>query len=256
MSHIFYCSILLVLTFFTLSGNAEYKSAFGQVEPKQSNIRRLDYEGFTIWLDCSKRSAVKFMYNAQRDTGNHKRYSRFFIDPNVPSECQQYSGKTYGQGYDRGHLVPANHLDFSKSAIKASNTMTNITPQSAKMNRGAWLMTEEITECYRDIDELLIIGGVLWSKQNKSGSQFINSHGIKTPSAFWKVIIRGVGSNLRTIAWIIPNAKTAKRKILDQYIVSILEIERLTGQKIPVPEYEKENKPDNSWLLPRGCNKG
>jgi endonuclease G len=30
------------------------------------------------------------------------------------------------------------------------------------MNCGAWLLTEEITECYRDIDELLIMGGVLW----------------------------------------------------------------------------------------------
>jgi endonuclease G, mitochondrial len=29
------------------------------------------------------------------------------------------------------------------------------------MNRGAWLRTEEIVECYRNMDELLIIGGVI-----------------------------------------------------------------------------------------------
>jgi len=39
--------------------------------------------------------------------------------------------------------------------------MINILPQAASMNRGAWVLTEEKTECYRDIDELLIIGDVL-----------------------------------------------------------------------------------------------
>ncbi|CAK0752970.1 hypothetical protein CCP3SC5AM1_1940006 [Gammaproteobacteria bacterium] len=30
------------------------------------------------------------------------------------------------------------------------------------MNRGAWLMTEEIIECYRDISNLEVIGGPIW----------------------------------------------------------------------------------------------
>ena len=69
------------------------------------------------------------------------------IDPKVSPSYQQLSAKTYkkkGQRYDRGHLVLANHMDYSKLA---------------SMNRGAWLLTKEITKCYRDIDEPLIIGG-------------------------------------------------------------------------------------------------
>ena len=34
-----------------------------------AEVKRLDYEGFTVWLDCDKRGAVKFRYNAQRDQG-------------------------------------------------------------------------------------------------------------------------------------------------------------------------------------------
>ncbi|NOR70648.1 MAG: DNA/RNA non-specific endonuclease [Methylomarinum sp.] len=223
-----------------------------------NNFLKLDYEGFTVWLDCDRRGAVKFQYNAQRDTGNFKRSSRFFIDPNVPKSCQQYSDKSYkakGQRYDRGHLVPANHLDYSKTAIKGSNTMTNILPQAANMNKGAWLLTEEITECYRDIDELLIIGGVIWGN-NSDKDYFVKSHGVKTPDAFWKVIIRGVGADERAIAWIIPNSQTAKRKQLDSYLVTVNEIERVTGEQIPVADYAKHDKPDRSWMIPRGCNKG
>jgi endonuclease G len=172
----------------------------------------------------------------------------------VAASCQQLSAKTYkqkGQRYDRGHLVPANHLDYSKVAIRQSNFMTNILPQVANMNRGAWLLTEEITECYRDIDELLIIGGVLWG-DNPNDDFFTTSHGVKTPDAFWKVIIR----NDRVIAWIIPNSADAKRKRLDEYIVTIQELELVTGESVPIDEYLKLEKPRHSWIIPRGCNKG
>lgn len=198
---------------------------------------------------------MKFQYPAQHDNGSFKRYKKFHIDRDVPRECQQTSYKGYGHKYDRGHLVPANHLDYSKTAIKQSNFMTNILPQAANMNRGAWLMTEEITECYRDIDELLIIGGVI-SGTNHDDDYFVKSHGVATPDAFWKVIIRGIGSDERVIAWIVPNSQLAKRKQLDKYLVTVDEIERITGEKIPVADYAKHDKPSHSWMIPRGCNKG
>ena len=56
---------------------------------KRESVMQLEYEGFTVWVDCEKRGAVKFQYNAQRDTRNHKRSSDFFLDPNVSKECQQ-----------------------------------------------------------------------------------------------------------------------------------------------------------------------
>lgn len=222
---------------------------------RSASLLQLDYEGFTVWLDCEKRGAVKFRYNAQRDTGSTKRYDKFFLDPNVPSECQQTSAKAYGHNYDRGHLVPANHLDSSPSSIKATNTMTNILPQAANMNRGAWLLTEEIIECYRDIDELLVIGGVIWGN-NLKDDYFIESHGVNTPDAFWKVVIRGTGQNEKAIAWIVPNSQDATKNNLDRFLVSIDEVERTTGEKIPVADYAKHEKLSQSWMVPRGCNKG
>lgn len=192
---------------------------------------------------------------AQRDTGNFKRYDDFFLAPDVPAECQQKSTKAYSHGYDRGHQVPANHLDSSDKAIKQTNYMTNILPQAAQMNRGAWELTEEIIECYRDIDELLVMGGVIWGS-NPNDDYFLDSHGVETPDAFWKVVIRGTGQDERVIAWIVPNTTEATRKNLDKYLVAVDELEHLTGEKIPVAEYAKHEKPSSSWLVPHGCNKG
>lgn len=64
------------------------------------------------------------------------------LDLNVSADCQQFSDKAYGHGYDRGCQVPANHLDYSNAAIKQSNYMTNILPQISQMNHGAWLLTD------------------------------------------------------------------------------------------------------------------
>jgi endonuclease G len=219
------------------------------------NILKLDYEGFMVWLDCERHGAVKFQYNAQHDMGSEARASSFRMDPDVPRECQQRSAAAYGNGYDRGHQVPANHLDASPVAIRQGNFMTNILPQVSQMNRGAWLLTEEIVECYRDIDELLVIGGVIWGN-NPDDDYFLQSHGVATPDAFWKVIIRGTGEDERAIAWIVPNSTEATKRNLDRYLVTIDEIERLTGEKIPVADYAKHDKPSASWMIPSGCDKG
>lgn len=222
---------------------------------QQGNLLEVDYEGFTIWLDCLQRAPMKFRYNVQRDNGNEARAKDFSLDPSVPRECQQTNTAAYGHGYDRGHQVPANHLDASSVAIKQSNYMTNILPQAAQMNRGAWLQTEEIIECYRDIDELLIIGGVIMGN-NPADDYFIQSHGVKTPDAYWKVIILGTGQDERAIAWVVPNTTEATRKHLDSYLVSVDELERVTGETIPVADYAKHDKPSASWIIPSGCNKG
>lgn len=151
--------------------------------------------------------------------------------------------------------MPANHLDYSKVAIKQSNYMINILPQASNMNRGAWLLTEEIIECYRDIEDLLVIGGSIWGN-NKKNDYFVGTHGVRTPKAFWKVVIRGGVNDTRVIAWIVPNTAEAKRKKLDDYLVSVNDIEKITGEKIPVPDYAKHDTLSHSWMIPKGCNKG
>jgi endonuclease G, mitochondrial len=220
-----------------------------------SKVIKVDYTGFTVWLDCKRRGAVKFQYNAQHDTGNLPRSKNFYLDPKIPAGCQQTSSKGYNQGYDRGHLVPANHLDYSKQAVHETNSMANILPQAASMNRGAWLLTEEIVECYRDIDELLVIGGVMWG-DNADDDYFISDHRVATPDAFWKVVIRGSGEDERAIAWIVPNLDEATMDQLDTYIVSIDELEKMTGEKIPVADYVKHEPEPASWLIPHGCDRG
>ena len=229
--------------------------ALAYLSPAAAEVLRLDYEGFTVWLDCERRGAVKFRYNAQRDQGDLERSSAFRLDPNVPGRCQQTSTGPYQHSnpeYHRGHLVPANHLDHSKTAMRQSNFITNILPQTQTLNLGAWKRTEIITECYRDFDELLVIGGVIWGN-NAKDDHFVQSHGVATPDAFWKLIVRGTD---RVIAWVIPNTTEARSKKLDDYLVTVEELEQRTGESFPeAPAFRRAEKPEVSWLTPIGCDR-
>lgn len=72
--------------------------------------------------------------------------------------------------------------------------------------------------------------------------------------AFWKLIIRGQD---RVLAWIIPNTAQATKQRLDRYLVTVEELEKRTGETFPeVPEYTQADKPERSWMIPIGYNRG
>ena len=173
------------------------------------------------------------------------------------TSAKAYPADSDGSKYDRGHMVPANHLDYSTAAAKSSNAMSNILPQHYGLNRGAWLLTEEIVECHRDVEPLSVVGGAIY--HNLDGydnfahfDNALESHGVRTPAFYWKVI-RGSSGGL--IAWILPN-RDVKRADLDEWIVSVADIEAATGVHFPgLNEEEKSRSPAASWALPSGCDK-
>ena len=216
------------------------------------NIQMREFKLFTDWLSCEERGAVLFYYKTVPDTGNLPRLSSFRFDPEFPRECQQKSSNAYGSIYDRGHLVPANHLDHDSVAIAQSNYMTNILPQYAQLNRGAWLVSEEITECYRDLYDLEVIGGIIMGDDTENDI-FLQSHGVRTPDWFWK-IIRNLDTD-EVIAWIMPNDATAIRSAVDKYLVSVAEIEEKSGFYFPeLSDKQRRSVETISWSLPKGCD--
>ena len=203
------------------------------------------YDDFTLWLDCENRVAVRFQYQLDKDVGNEPRKNNYRLDPELSEDCQQKTEKVYtkythlNETYDRGHLVPFNHMDHSASSSGETNYMTNILPQVHKMNSGAWYQTELISECFRDYYALEIIGGAIWDED----SQYLKKHAIRVPKHFWKVIVRGD----EIIAWIIPNSKEGTEERIDDFLVSVKEIEERIDGVIPVPDVLKGKKVEKFW---------
>jgi endonuclease G len=115
------------------------------------------------------------------------------------------------------------------------------------MNQGAWRQTEDIIECLRDRVVLQVWGGAVWTNAT---NEFVASHGMQTPSAFWKVVIRT--DTRDAIAWIVPNKTNMGRPKLDSTIKTVAEVEELTGMFFNA--VNKTVKPLKSWPKPLPCS--
>ena len=242
--------LILILLFATFASHAE--------------LIRKEYNGFTVWVDCDRGGAQVAYYRATVDTANHGRSSGFKFDTSVPPECQPRSIETYRNNtvpantgyYDIGHLVPANHLDYSKQSVADSFYVTNTLPQQSSFNRyGAWAYTEKLTECYRDMGNLDVWAGVLWGN-NSSDDFFLNTHGIATPDYWWKVVIWMETGEY--VAWIMPNNKASKAGKINSYLVSIEELAN-AGAYLPnfeyvIPPQMISVRPSSSWPVKQAGN--
>ncbi|GMH65358.1 hypothetical protein TrRE_jg9902, partial [Triparma retinervis] len=273
-------------------------------------LTQLNYEFGTVWNDCAYNGPVRFAYNAVCDGGCQKRAHGFKLSPKKyfpdgdDEGCQQKNGKSYPKyclspqkdgkawslsglkskeikeacqvklGHDRGHQIPANNFDYSKSVCKQTNYMTNILPQADMMNRGAWLKTEMMGECWRQHAPLTIIGGAVflegsgktvadipeWEGDDRS-DWFVETHKVKNPAYQWKLMYSAATDKQKAdaIAFWMPNHESATNKKIDDYVVSIKMLEDNLAEwgspeVFDVGGIDKEFW-GYAWKDPAGCNR-
>lgn len=221
------------------------------------------YGGFELLYDCSQHTALRYEYVLNADTGVLLRPANFTLDLTLPAGCaQQGSTGTYASvraGWDRGHLVSSNHMDYNAAYLLRANYMSNVVPQVSTFNQGIWLDAENVAECWRDIAPVRVVGGVVYDDPSND-AYFMASHGIATPDWFWKVVITTDPTTKATkaIAWRIPNRNNLAP--LDSYLVSIDALEQWLGGAMigiddsTVPAGVKAVKPATTWPQPAGCS--
>eukprot|EP00339_Tiarina_fusa_P025946 CAMPEP_0117014968 /NCGR_PEP_ID=MMETSP0472-20121206/12040_1 /TAXON_ID=693140 ORGANISM="Tiarina fusus, Strain LIS" /NCGR_SAMPLE_ID=MMETSP0472 /ASSEMBLY_ACC=CAM_ASM_000603 /LENGTH=589 /DNA_ID=CAMNT_0004718651 /DNA_START=32 /DNA_END=1801 /DNA_ORIENTATION=+ len=254
-----------------------YSTTSSPAAPPPSGPISRKYQAYELELECGASAgyAVRFTYElVGPDLGNQARPSSFYKDGAVPNNCQQLSRLGYSHPncgstgrktnefcFDRGHLVMANHLDNDAVTIFESNMMTNILPQAAGFNQagGAWIHTENIIECSRDLGNIqkqVVFGGALFS--DSSNDYFLASHGIPTPETFWKVLIRYYTDGTQEVlSWLLPNHYTSTDDKMSLYISRIAAIQALTGDAMPeLPTSYTEITDEAAWdNALSGCDK-
>jgi len=155
---------------------------------------------------------------------NVSRSGNFRPDPKVrKGSASKYDYK--GSGYDRGHLVPAGDMNFNKKAMSETFYMSNMSPQIRNFNGGIWRELEENVRdwAYRN-EHLYVVSGPVLTKPIR---EQIGDNKVSVPEEYYKVILDYTGRELKGIAFLMPNEKSAKR-IMD-YAVTIDEVEDATG---------------------------
>jgi len=165
---------------------------------------------------------VFYKLDTHAASGNFKR-PYFISDPSVKTKSADY--KNYkNSGYDKGHLCPAGDMKFSKEAYDDTFYTSNIAPQKSEFNGGIWNRLENKTrywaEKYNGI--YVVTGGVL-----KDNLKTIGNEKVAVPEFFYKILFSEQNGKYKMIAFLMPNEMSAKP--LYEYVVSVDEIEKLTG---------------------------
>ncbi len=199
----------------------------------QRSVFAMDYDdktGEPNWVSWDLTAA---------DIGPAKRSPAFHPDAELPSGFQHVTSADYKQsGFDRGHMCPSADRTDNAADNEMVFAMSNIIPQAADNNQGVWENLEaDCRDMARAGNELLILCG----PADFSG-QHINQNGpVMVPSHTWKIVVevpKGSGSLLsritpatRVIAVNIPNLAGVRHDPWTKYLVSVNQLEALTGLK-------------------------
>ena len=194
--------------------------------PAPDDIRILDRGEFLIgWSDKLRHPvwcAYHVVRDARYDAGTRPSFTK---DKGVPSA--PHPNDYTKSGYDRGHMVPnyAIATRYGDTERRKTFRMSNIAPQTAALNRGAWRNLEHrIADLWpARYGEVWVIVGCI-----SNGREKIAGTGIDIPTEYYQVVIAQEGMDVRAFAVLlkqeVPWCAWEARNL-----VTIDELERRTG---------------------------
>lgn len=158
--------------------------------------------------------------------------SSFLPDTSIPKGFRSEDSDYTGSGFDRGHMAPAADMKRSQRVMDESHLLSNIAPQvGIGFNRDIWAALEDAARGWVvQRGTLTIITGPVFAVAN--GRVTYETRGgdvVAVPTHFFKIVVdMNDPNNPQALAFLLPNQKITGKKIED-FLVSIDEIERLTG---------------------------
>ena len=149
----------------------------------------------------------------------------YFLDLQAEEPRQQlmdWPNNEYGM--EHGHLCPAADNRWSMAAMNQSFLLTNMCPQTHKLNSGVWQSLEDDCRNWAiRYGEIFIATGPIFYN---GISRTIGKGKVGVPDAFYKVIFRMYPTK-ETIGFIYPNEGSYGERI--EYVKTVDEIESITG---------------------------
>ncbi|MBF4470042.1 DNA/RNA non-specific endonuclease [Flavobacterium sp. HJJ] len=154
---------------------------------------------------------------------HHYERPYFKQDPLIDTESAHW--RNYKDtGYDKGHLVPAADMKFSKEAYTETFYTSNVSPQNRDFNAGIWNRLEQKVRYWADKYTALFIvtGSILQDNLLTIGDEEVS-----VPHYFFKIAVRVENNSLNMISFLVPNEKSDLP--LYKFAKTIDEIEQITG---------------------------
>ena len=154
----------------------------------------------------------------------------FQPDPDLPAEYRTELNDYKGSGYSRGHICASADRLNSMEANEQTFYLSNIMPQSSKLNTGTWEEMEKQVRKWNDDkyrETLYVVKGGTIDDQHLLSP---TSSGLTVPEYFFMGIVSKLSNKYRGIAFILEHANPAKNGTSPKnYVFSIDQLEQMTG---------------------------
>ena len=185
-------------------------------------------------------------------TGDVKRVDNYDFDPTLPVNIQTRLNRSYGD-YTRGHMLGSAERTATTHMNNQTFYVTNIAPQLREgfnERGGAWNNLEYFVDRQVCADTLYVVTGAIYERFTDSDGTHIeprttrnknDGEQIGVPTAYYKALLRTKSgrsgrsvmecraSELKCAAFIVGHRSAAGRKPTADDMISIKELERLTG---------------------------
>ena len=206
--------------------------------------------------------------------GDVKRVDNYDFDPTLPVNIQITLNRSYGD-YTRGHMLGSGERTASREMNNQTFYVTNIAPQlrdGFNERGGAWNNLEYFVDHQICADTLYVVTGAIYDDftapdgTNIKARTTVNKNDNKrigVPTAYYKALLRTKSgrtgksvadckaSELKCAAFIIPHRSDVGHKPTVEDMISIKELERLTGVNFfaNVPNAPESKAEAKDWGL-------
>lgn len=218
----------------------------------QAKFADFTYDYYSVQVDCELKLPTHVSYTLSGET--KKVIGDFTATPGLKSQCQQNNFSRYRDKYHQGGFfvhqrvfdaIPSEANQFGSAQARY---ITNTWPMAINLSAGAWKRISDIEQCYALSEDVTVHAG-MFPTEKPANENFLFSHGIQTPSAFWKVLVR----EGKVAAYIFPNNQEPLADKANAYLVSIREIEKRAGILLPIVESLKDQVAPATWVKLTGC---
>ena len=200
--------------------------------PTGGSSQTLIRQAYTLNNNPRRKLANWVAYKITRTSKASNRAREWKQDPDLPAADTltpaDYRRANTLLAVDRGHQAPLASLGGAAD-WPALNYLSNITPQEAALNQGAWARLEDQERALADRPEITAVYSVTGPLFERHIATLPAAPGVEIPSGYWKIIFLGDGPQAGHYAAFVLDQATPRDADFCDYQVTVAEIERRTS---------------------------
>lgn len=203
--------------------------------PTGGSQQTLIRDSYTLNNNASTKFANWVAYKMTKNSQASGRSRNWSQDPDLPAADTlapaAYTGANAALDIDRGHQAPLAGLGGS-SDWQSLNYLSNITPQKASLNQGAWVRLEDKERALANRSDITAVYTVTGPLFEQNIATLPNASSIQIPSGYWKILFTGSSPANGKFAAFIMDQNTPQNANFCNFQVTVNQIEQKTGLKI------------------------